>query len=188
MVTVEYQVGASADDGAWISTTFSTNFDLQFGSYTAGIYKSFFRFTGVTIPDGATINSAYLSFYYSGKMGTPPACTLSAIDEANPSTITGYSDGNGRSLTTANISITGPESGTWWNSGSIVAIIEELLASNSYASGAAMMFLVVGSGSGQNRSSQRSYDYAGNTYGPKLHIEYTEAAAAKPAANVIWIG
>jgi hypothetical protein len=47
------------------------------------------------------------------------------------------------------------------------------LGAYSYAAGAAMQCIIVGSGgSGNNYSFQRSYNYMGNTYGPKLHIEY----------------
>ncbi len=176
MVTVEYQVGASADDGFWITTTLFTNQNLQFGSYNAGIYTAFVRFPSVTFPDNAVFSSAYLSFYYDSKAGTPPECTLYAVKEANPATVSSYSDGNGRTKTTANIAITSPSSGTWWNSGSIIDILTELRGIASYKDGAAMMFFIVGSGSGQNRGSQRSYDYSGNVSGPKLTIIYTEAA------------
>lgn len=179
--TVDYQVGASADDGHWIATGFfGSGTVLAIGCASTGsIYKTFSRWTA-TIPNGATIDSAYISFYYSNKSGTPPACTLSFEDAANPSAISSVEDGNGRTLTTANISVTGPTSGTWWNTDSISSIISELLGSYSYASGAAMQMIIVGAGSANNYSSQKSYDYGGNTSGPKLHIEYTEAASGNP--------
>jgi len=179
--TVDYQVGASADDCHWRGTTYANNAtNLVFGRTAGGVYKAAFRFPGITIPDDAIIDSSYCSFYFDSYVGTPPACTLYAEDAANPSAISGYSDGDGRSLTTANISVTGPTSGDW-HSGSLNALFAELRGSYSYESGAAVLFIVVGGGaSGANYSAVKSWDYAGNVSGPKLHIEYTEAAAGNP--------
>lgn len=181
--TVDYQTGSSGNDGTWITgITFSTNGNvINIGSHSVGAWKSFAMWPTVTISAGATIDTAYLSFYYQGVYGTPAECDLYFEDAANPSAITSAVDGDGRTKTTASIKITGPSSGTWWNSNSIVSIIQELVDTNSYASGAAMQALVVGPSSGlQNYSQQRSYDYSGNVYGPKLHIEYTEASIGNP--------
>lgn len=171
MATLDYQIGNLADDVMWYATTFDS-LGSAFGRHTSGVIKSSWRFTGVTIPAGATITAAYLSFYYYDTVGTPPACALYAEDAANPGRITTYGDGNGRSLTTASISITCPSSGTWWNSSSLVNIIQELVDSYSYVSGAAMQFIVVGGGAtGTNYGY--CYDYEDNSSrAAKLHIEY----------------
>lgn len=184
--TVDYQVAASEDDCYWYSTTFnSNNTTIHLGRRLSGIYNTAIRFEGVTIPDGATIDISYLSFYFSAYVGTPVQCTLSAEDDANPDQITGYTDGDGRAKTTENIPVTGPTSGTWWDTDSTNSIIAELVMSYSYASGSAMQFIVIGSGTGSNYSSQYSADYDDGSYAPKLHIEYTEAASGK--SQVIWI-
>lgn len=180
---VDYQTSASANDGLW-QTGVSLNIISEawpMGRNTTAIYNSFALFTDVTIPDGATIDVAYLSFRYRSKAGTPPACSLYFNDADDPATITSIEDGNGRTLTTASISITGPGSGTWWNSSSIKSIIDELMASYSYGAGANMLVILVGAGSsGENYSHQYSYNYTGNVSGPKLHIEYTEAESGNP--------
>jgi hypothetical protein len=178
--TLDYQVGSSDADCYWVSTIYSkTALVLNLGRSSVGIYKNAALFTGVTIPVGATINSAYLSFYYDSYVGTPPACTIYAEKAANPDVVTGYADGNGRSLTTNNVAMIGPKTGTWYNSDDISAIITELIGAYSYATGANMQFIVVGSGaSGTNLSAAKTWDVTGNVSGPKLHIVYTAASGA----------
>jgi len=174
--TVDYQVGASGDDCMWdpYGDFFPTYPNLNMG----GRSKFAVRFASVTIPDGATIDTSYLSFRYYSSRGTPPVCTLSAEDAANPSQITSCSDGASRTLTTNNIEITSPTSGSWWNSDSLNTIIDELMMSYSYASGSAMQFIVVDT-LNLSYGAVSSYDhYSG--YAPKLHIEYTEAASGNP--------
>jgi hypothetical protein len=177
MPTLDYQVGGSYDDGHWLGTSFSRTQTLfRIGRDISAVYKTFARFTGVTIPVGATIDSAYCSFYFASVVGTPPVCTLYFEDAGNPMQISSYSDGDSRYLTTNNISVTPASSGTWWNTGDIKDIIQELVNSYSYAAGSAMQLIIVGGGaSGGNYSATRAYDYTGNVYGPKLHIEYTGA-------------
>lgn len=173
MTTLDYQVNAGENDGYWQSSTFNnTTPYIIFGYSSVGV-NSFARWTGVTIPTGATITAAYLSFYrYVISSGTPPACTLYFEKAANPSAITSASDGNSRTKTTASISVTAPTSGTWWNTNDISSIIQELVNSYNYASGAAMQMIVLGGGSGSNYGT--GYSYNGNSsYAPKLHIEYT---------------
>lgn len=173
---VDYQVRASGDDCMWDphGDFFSTYPNLNMG----GMSKFAVRFASVTIPDGATIDTSYLSFRYYYSSGTPPVCTLSAEDAANPSQITSRSDGASRTLTTNNIEITSPTSGGWWNSDSLNTIIDELMSSYSYASGSAMQFIVVDT-LNSSYGAVSSYDhYSG--YAPKLHIEYTEAASGNP--------
>ena len=174
MVTLDYQVSTPEDDGYWTTTppTFlygSVNLPLGFG-YTQNI---FCRWSGVTIPAGAEITSAYVSFRFYYYSETPPECTLHFEDAANPSAISSASDGDNRVKTTANISVTGPTSGEWWNTGSIVSIIQELVDSYDYSSGAAMQMIINGVAS-YNSSQQSTYEYGEpeGLWAPKLHIEY----------------
>lgn len=186
--TVDYQVGASADDCSWFENdnySSTTNY-MYFGYLSTGGYNkasAAFRFPAVTIPNDATIDVSYCSFCFASYQGTPPACYLYAEKAANPSAVTSKSDGEGRTKTTANLAITGPTSGGWWNTGSLNTILAELRGLYGYESGAAMQFLTISTGSGSNYSRQLSYNYTGNVSGPKLHIEYTEAATSSWAGT-----
>ena len=175
MVTLDYQVSAPKDDGHWAtSSTFSYgSFYLPLGGSSTYPYKVFCRWTGITIPAGAKITSAYVSFRFYYYSGTPPECTLHFEDAANPSAISSESDGDDRVKTTANIGVTGPTSGGWWNTGSIVSIIQELVDSYDYSSGAAMQMIINGvAGSSFSRQSAYEDGYPVGSWAPKLHIEY----------------
>ena len=172
--TLDYQVGAGGNDGNWYGTSFVGNGTVLWLGHTLQ-FSLFSRFTGVTIPAGATIDAAHISYCYNDSSGTPPACSLYFEDAADPTAVTSAADGNSRTLTTSTISITPPTSGTWWDSNSIAAIIQELVDSYSYAAGAAMQCLIF-SPSSAGYSRQKSYE-SGASNAPKLHIEYTEAAA-----------
>lgn len=184
--TVNYQVGAGGDDGSWYWLSSSWYFQVTGeGNEFAGYYDShpanaFIRFTGVTIPAGATIDASYISVSYVGKSGTPLECTIYGTDEADPAAISSGTDGNTRARTTASVAWTPPSGGTWNNTGSLNTICQELVDSNSYAAGSHMQFVIIGpSSAGGNAFGQWcSYEgYSGGVLAEKLHIEYTEAAA-----------
>jgi hypothetical protein len=176
VVTLDYQVATGADDGYWYGPATFNNATATLtlgGSY--GYPRNIFcRWAGVTIPAGAKITSAYVSFRFYAHSGTPPKCTLYFEDAANPSAVSSASDGNDRVKTTANIDVTGPTSGEWWDTDSIVSIIQELVDSYDYGAGSAMQMIILGYPS-YNSSQQSAYE-AGDPDGlwaPKLHIEYT---------------
>lgn len=178
MTTLDYQVGASPDDLYWTGTSFDrTTTTMPIGRAT-NVYNTVARFADVTIPDDATIDAAYLLVYFDSSEGSPEA-TIKFEDAADPGQITSYTDGNSRVLTTTGVAYNPPTSGTWNNTPSIISIVEELMGSYSYADGAAMQCIIVGGGaSGVNRTYVRTYNYRGNTSGPKLHIEYSVGAVA----------
>ena len=175
MVTLDYQVSTPKDDGYWITSSMFSygSVALELGGLSTHPIKVFCRWTGITIPAGAKITSAYVSFRFYDYLGTPPKCTLYFEDAANPSAISSASDGANRVKTTANISVTGPTSGGWWNTGSIVSIIQELVDSYDYSSGAAMQMIINGVAS-SNFSQQSAYEDGepAGLWAPKLHIEY----------------
>lgn len=182
MVTLDYQVGASGDDGYWgVYQKLITNNGgyIRIGSDSSeGKCNLFVRFQGVTIPVGSTITSAYVSVYRYSTTGSPSsACKLYFEDSANPAAPTSSSDANGRTKTTAYIYFQPPTSGTWNNSGDISTIIQELVDSYDYSVGKSMLMLWIGAGSSDNCSWIFEYDYTGNVSGPKLHIEYTAPAS-----------
>mgnify|MGYP006883556643 CR=1 FL=1 len=175
VVTLDYQVSTPGDDGYW-TTNLGFSYDdvvLPLGGQSGSPIKVFCRWTGITIPAGAKITSAYVSFRFYSYYGTPPKCTLYFEDAANPSAISSVSDGDDRVKTTANIGVTGPTSGGWWNTGSIVSIIQELVDSYDYSSGAAMQMIIIGAAS-YGASLQYAYEdgYPAGSWAPKLHIEY----------------
>jgi hypothetical protein len=177
--TLDYQVGASGDDGFVAINTggfFSDSALMNLDRNNANYWHSFARFA-VTIPVGATITSAYISLklYYCGGS---PAVKVYAEKAANPAAPTTASDLAGRTRTTACLAswAVGYNDDAFHNSGDLASVLTELMGSYSYASDAAMLFIIENAHStGANVAIARSYDYTGNVSGPKLHIEYTEA-------------
>lgn len=187
MATVDYQVGSNANDASWFDVFWvnEPGYGVTFGRFETYTLKAFVRFANVTLPAGATIVTAYLSFYYMGRDGTPPACKIYAEKAANPTAINSPGDGDGRTKTTAYINQTHPTSGTWWNTGELKTVIQELVDSYSYASGAAMQFIVVGPSSGSGTNMGYSYQRDDNSsYAAKLHIEY-DTEASDPEGSLI---
>lgn len=174
--TIDVQViNTTANDGMWAT---SLNDDVVYlGAYSGAVYNVFARWSGITISAGATIDVAYVSSYYAGAMGTPAGCKIYFNDTATPTAPTTSAEANEKVKTTAYIDQNPPTSGSWNNTGSIVTIIQELMASyTSYSSGA-MMMLWIGAGTGNNMSVLADYtNYT--TRAMKLHIEYTEAASS----------
>jgi hypothetical protein len=173
---LDYQVSTPEDDGYWTEMWTFSNYSstLALGCLAGYPTNVFCRWTGITIPAGAKITSAYVSFRFCYYSGTPPECTLHFEDAANPSAISSASDGEDRVKTTANISVTGPTSGEWWNTGSIVSIIQELVDSYDYSSGAAMQMIINPGAESYGASRQSAYEdgYPAGLWAPKLHIEY----------------
>lgn len=181
--TVDIQVDASYDDGYWDA---SGGFDrtgsyLKVGAQYGYAYNTFIRFPGVTIPDNATIDTAYVSVYVHSQTGDVSACTTRCEDAANPSQISSNSDAESRSLTTANVSWSLPARG-WSDSPSIVSIIEELMDSYSYASGASIQVMIFGNNISGNNYYKNLRSVSWEDSG-KLYIEYTEGSASSWAGT-----
>lgn len=183
--TIDAQVGASYDDGYWGNGGFNrTGSYLTLGARYGYPYNLYARFPGVTIPDGATIDVAYASVYVHSQTGNVSPCTTRFEDAANPSQISSASDADGRALTTANVSWSLPTSG-WSDSPSLVSIIEELMGSYSYASGAAMQLLVFGNNTSGNNYYKNIRSTDGWSDAPILHIEYSESSPYVALAGAI---
>ena len=188
MTILDYQVSASSDDaeekaadGVCVIDNSSLGYlaDLD----TTGNWNGF-RFLNVTIPNGVTITAAYLSFYLPNSVLDEPDVLIYGIANAIPGTFS-YAINNisGRTRTTASVnwSSTGlGSSAGWYNTSSIVSIIEELMASYSYASGSSMSFVMTSRIGTTNRDLRvSSYDLSGDTTkAAKLHIEYSSASAS----------
>lgn len=176
MTTVDYQVSAGADDCYWQTGYYESNgTDLYLGRpLVFGVYKIAARFA-VTLPAGATITAAHVSLYITSISGSPKA-DVYAEDAANPDAISSEKDGESRSLTTAKVTWSSFDSG-WTDSPDISAVLSELLTDYSYAAGKALQIILVGTSARNNYAVARAQESAGNTYGPKLHIEYTAGYA-----------
>jgi hypothetical protein len=130
------------------------------------------RFTGVTIPRGATILSAHIQFQAekTTSVATNLTITGQAADNAQEFTLANY-DVTSRPRTSASVAWAPPS----WKKGDRTAaqrtaeltpVVHEVIGRPGWAYGNALVFIVEGSG----ERVARSFD--GLTAPPVLHIEY----------------
>lgn len=181
----EEQVASSTDD-AYSSTTTTyldaTTINLQnsLGTRYAGA-----RFTSVPLPQGATIDSAAMVVYQQYASSNNDVNTVLYCEDADD-TVTFASD-NGpkdRARTTASVAwvqadISGAD---WHNSPDIATCVQEVVDRVGWATGNDLCVLTM---AGMTADSYiiRTYDYAGNTSGPKFNCSYTTGAQTTSAAD-----
>ncbi len=143
-----FQVGSSSDNCArrGSDNLFYVNCPgdptLYSGDWSSGDYDwaSGFRFTGVTIPQGATITSAYLTLNSAGVSGAIQQKFINGEAADNAATFSTAADYNGRTRTSASVSWTAGAwtSGTWYNSTDITTVVQEIVNRAGWTSGNAM--------------------------------------------------
>ena len=174
---LDVPVRASADDAEERISTGAvglTSGDLNLGvdgtvAQTAGM-----RFTGVTLPPGATITAAWVQFQVDEVSTAAASLTVAgeAADNAGAFTTTARSIST-RTRTTATVAWT-PVS--WPTAGArtadqrtpdLTAVIQEIVSRSGWASGNALVLMVTGTGDAGGRVLRRRRARA-----PVLHIEY----------------
>jgi len=165
---IDAQVAAGADDGGWDQS--ESTFNNKSNAYAIGNYgyrHIFSRWTGITIPAGATIKNSYVQIH-AGNVGVV-STHLYLNDDAAPTAPTNYSTANGKVKTTANIAWVVPSAVAWAKSGDISALVQELLDSyGSFENGAIMMLLI----SDMADDDMNNIDMYEASYGAKIHIEW----------------
>ncbi|MFN0200304.1 MAG: hypothetical protein ACKVTZ_02220, partial [Bacteroidia bacterium] len=165
------------------------DFDDGSGYYT-GTQKVGLRFTAMTIPQGAVITGAYLTFRAidpdNPNLNTGTFnLTIQGQLAANAATFTTTNnDISSRALTTASTawsSSTAWVTGTDYNSPSIVSTIQEIVNQGAWASGNAIAIIISGTGS---RSSD-SYNSSPAT-AAKLTVTYTPASPGGVGSAAFW--
>ena len=173
------------DDG----TMYSNSSDIELvadggrGNQTIGL-----RYTGVTIPNGATINNAYIQFTCDETNSGGTSLTFKGEDEDNASAYSS-SNGNvsGRTTTTAAV---GWNPSAWTSIGTasnnerspdLKTIVSEITSRVGWSSGNAMSFVITGTGERTAEAYEGSSSAA-----PQLVIDYTLAGTPNidPTINI----
>jgi fibronectin type 3 domain-containing protein len=177
VVALDAPVRTSADDAEERTTTGAVTLssgDLNLGQDGANAQTAGLRFTGVTLPRGATVTTAWVQFQ---------------VDEASTATasltVTGAASDNAASFTTTARSISArprtAASATWappaWptvgartaeqRTPDLTAVLQEIVDRPGWAGGNALVLMVTGSG----ERTTESVD-GGAARAPVLHIEY----------------
>ena len=132
------------------------------------------RFTNVTIPNGATINTATLTGEMIGTTRDDPSFNIHCEAADNAGTFTSTNgDISGRTLTTANATITATNVGAGpYAFPDIASVVDEVTSRVGWSSGNALVVILDGQAGGDSEFD--SYDGAPST-AFKLDIDYTAA-------------
>lgn len=183
--TVGKQVAATGDDGYRVSGSldFVSNAVLIRAGYVDSTFwynaHFFARWTGVSIE--GTIDVSYIECYgYENGVGSA-TLKVYGVDEDNPAAPTSGAEFDADPPTDAAVDWDGAWTiNVWEQSPSLNSIFQELVDTYAIANEAVMVQVKNDGGTGNNYNTARSYDYTGNAHGPKLHIEWSEAAAGVP--------
>ena len=163
----------------------SSDLELAFESYGSGQDQAVgMRFTGVTVPQGATIVAAHLRFQVDEISTGAAALTIEGQAADNAATFTAASaDISGRAKTASSVVWNPPDWGTVGEAGAdqqtpdIAAVIQDIVSRPGWAAGNALAIVI--SGSGKRTAEAFEGDSAG---APVLHIEYVPGQVEPPAA------
>lgn len=171
----------SGDDGWWDGDTGRARFgdkDVWLGINRGGDSWAGFRFLGITVPDGAFISEAYLSYESDNvDAGFSPSATIYAVDSDSAPPFGTTPPVN---LTATTVNYTTADFGDWtkgprYQSPDISAIIQELVNDNNGLSDAAIAIVLEATGDLQRRAVSfdglRGADAA--TRAPTLTISYS---------------
>jgi hypothetical protein len=184
--TVDLQVGASSDDCIGFDhpdhSTFSlTSINQSFGFQICGGM----RFLNVTVPNGATIDTSYLTFRANTSLGASiDSLYIYGNDVDNAATFSDKDDFNARALTDAKVQWSPADwtEGNDYNSAEIKTVIQEIVNRAGWASGNALAIITHHEGSSTHWRKAHSYNGSAN-YAPKIHIEYTAGGVTSKMAT-----
>jgi hypothetical protein len=187
--TSTFTVGASSDD-IFIYRSGSnanlTSINQPCGDYSVTYYdyEGGMRWT-VDIPQGATINSAYLKLVAITLLGSIPATIINGEDADDPATFSTYANYTGRTRTSQSVDWTpsGWTAGTTYTSDDIATIIQAIVNRAGFGTHIALFWShVLGWGGVECRIYGASWDHT--TYDPpKLEVTWT--SEAPPAAGIL---
>lgn len=183
-VTVDVQVGASADDGRRYtgSAGFSeaeTASNVGYSATSSVLQAHIFaRWVGVTI-EGIIDANSYIQCYQTAGPSGSAELKVYGVDEDNPAAPTTAAEFDADALTTATVDWDGAWTYNIWNqSPSLASIFQELVDTYTISNKAIMVQIKNDhAASGYHYNYPRMWDHTGNLHGPKLHIEYTAEGA-----------
>lgn len=181
MTAVQVKITDTADDGSELvdfgdlSTTEAAVASGIFEGFF-GELNAFFRFVNVTVPQGATIDSATLTLNIINISGTPNT-SLYGVDVDNAAAF--VDPGNMPSTATRTTASADPDpTGTGTKVITITAIVQEIVNRGGWASGNAMAFVIDdNAGSGTHYWEAEDLE-AGPSDEAQLDITYTAGASA----------
>lgn len=186
--TVERRVSSSIDDVEERSNgdmyTNSSDIELVYdgsrGNQVIGL-----RFNNVTIPQGASIDRAYVQFTVDETNSGSTSLTIKAHDTDDAAAFTSSSNNvSNRSTTSASVAWNPVawnsvgQSGADQRTPEMKAVIQEIVDRNGWASGNDMAIIITGTG----ERTAEAYDGTSSS-AALLHVEYTVGGGANPSCE-----
>jgi hypothetical protein len=172
--TLTVPIAASADDAEQSGGTVAlANVVLKIVN-RAGVNQTVgLRFAGLSIPQGATIQDAYIQFQCNTKTIGAASLTIEGQAADNPVTFAKITNNiSSRPRTTANVAwvpapwATVGEHGSDQQTADLSSVMQELVNRAGWASGNAMVFIFTGTGA-------RTAESFNGTFAPVLHVDYS---------------
>lgn len=170
--STSHVVPDSASDAEEVNgSTYTTSPVLELGYKTDGTPQTTgIRFLGVAVPKGARITGAYLQFTAVTDKSEATDLTIAGQDVASGGPFSATANNiTSRTKTSARSSW---QPGVWvdgqqYNSSSVASIVQEIVNRSDWQQGAAMVFIISGTGT----RKAVSYD-SSSTLAPKLYVTY----------------
>lgn len=141
-----FRPGANGDDGTWYSSTISTTGNLVIALNSGWHRNVWLRFPNVTIPKGAIIHSAHITFKAAASNSSSTVkFDVYFNDENDAIAPTTYSAANAKTKTdaTVNWNVGNWSSGQLYTSPDLKAMVQEVVDRSGWADGNAMMALLI---------------------------------------------
>ncbi len=196
--TVDLGIGASSDDALQLTTDAVLLTSTTMISDRANEHIGL-RWTGITVPVGATINDARVGITIHGATNDEPIHQIRGELTADPGTFTTTTDDIDSRTRTANSTQWnsedlgarvelwewGASSAGWGNGVNLNDIVQEIVDLGGWASGNAMVMIWEQHTENSGRDlGMRTYDH-GNQYESSLNITYTSISATCEALTVV---
>jgi hypothetical protein len=143
--------------------------------------RCWLRFRNITIPKGATINSAVITVYGNTSTAGSAYGSVKCIDEDNTADFTTSPLVGGRALTASagDLTITGTAADQLFTSPNAASVVQSVINRAGWVNGNALGFEIMANPVNQSRyASFRAYELGSNY--PSITIDYT-----KPAGGIV---
>jgi len=184
-----WDVVANSDDAGFRRTSewFSLTSWISLGDYSGTLYdyEGMFRFTNISIPQGATITGAWLEVQTPGIYGNDPDLIIFGQDSDDCVTFSTANNYKARPTTSASVSWTpsGWVADGRYNSTDMKSVVQEIVNRGGWASGNDMAIFVthaIGWIGAEERTLIYAYDMD-NAKAARLYIGWTVVATEPPS-------
>ncbi|MBI5670896.1 MAG: PKD domain-containing protein, partial [Chloroflexi bacterium] len=188
--TVTFQINSGVNDVNEDGTSFNNSNSTIWIGNAASATASYagLRFTNVTIPAGATINSAFLQVYSTQSQWITINLRLAADASDNSAAFSANSRPSQRPLTNQRVAHASNvlwNANTWYNLDDMSPVIQEVVSRPGWQSGNSLSVIIQGTSAGSwARKFFRSFN-GGATTAPRLIVTFTTSGGTQGAPAVV---